>query len=164
MTAWWKSGPQMTAAFWQHSVAIQQKSVTWLSTTRTLSLLQQVVTKPSECGACGPVHPSVFCRPMLPPSHLFRWERTKCLSLKFSRRVSGFVRTNEMTFTIPHWSNGTFTVNTLYSCSFALLLKVQHGTLVPLVQMEWCVSGNSTQSAWNLSKCTTHPFSHLMHF
>lgn len=60
-------------------------------------------------------------------------------------------------------SNGTFTVNTLYSCSFVLLLKVQHGTLVPLVQTEWCVSGNSTRSAWNLSKCRTHPFSHLMH-
>lgn len=74
MIAWWKSGPQMTAASWQHSVATQQRSVTWLSTTRTLSLPQRAVTKPSECGAYAPVHPSLFCRPMVPPSHPFRWD------------------------------------------------------------------------------------------
>ena len=166
MTAWWKSGPQMTVAFWQHSVAIQQRSVTWLSTMRTLSLLQQAVTRPSECGACGPVHLSVFCRPTLPPSHLFRWECSKWhverLFLKWEQRPvrSGFVPTNQMgsgsgKFNTENWS---LVINTLGPCSFVLLLKAQRGTLVPLVQMAWFVSGNSTRSAWSLSKWLPRSF------
>lgn len=145
MTAWWKSGPLMTVGFWQHSAAIQQKSVTWLSITRTRSLLQQAVTKPSECGACGPVHPSVSCRPMLPPSHLSRWGCNRCTFKDFYINEPGWCKVSSEQMRWPF-------VNTLYPCSFVLLLRAQHGTLVPLVQMAWCVSGNFNQSAWSLSK------------
>lgn len=69
MIASWRSGPQMMAVYSQHSAATQLRSVTWLSTTRTHCWPQQAVTKPSECGVYAPVPPSLFCRPMRPPSH-----------------------------------------------------------------------------------------------
>lgn len=73
MIALWRSGPPMMAVYSQHSAATQLRSVTWLSTTRTHCLPQQAVTKPSECGVYAPAPPSLFCRPMRPPSHPSWW-------------------------------------------------------------------------------------------
>ena len=72
MTAWWRFGLQTMAGSCPHCVAMLQRSLTWLWTMKTLSLPQPAVTRSSDCGACEPVLPLLFCRAMLPPSLLYR--------------------------------------------------------------------------------------------